>query len=372
MPSACIVGAGIAGLSCAWALAKRGVTVTVIEKHAFATGATIRNFGMVWPIGQPHGPRRQLALRSRDLWLTLARESHMNAEPVGSLHLAYADDEWQVLQEFAAGVGAEIGEALSPTHTLARCPHLRQDGLRGAFFSPHELCVDPRTTAAQFAEFLATQHNVTFHFDESVLTATTGHVQTQRRSLQPDLICICPGHDLSAPFAQLLAEAGAQPVRLQMLRGKHPAAAAPMPHLCASLTFLHYPSFQSCPSYPSFQARMKHDFSEHLLHGIHVMAARHHDQTLTLGDSHHYGRHHSPYSSDHVDSLILQYLDRFLPTERLTITQRWEGTYLKHPQHTHLLLNPAEGVYVFGALGGAGMTLGPALADDFAAEVAQR
>ena len=48
--SAIVVGAGILGLATARALAQKGYQVTVIEKSQFSLGASVRNFGMLWPV----------------------------------------------------------------------------------------------------------------------------------------------------------------------------------------------------------------------------------------------------------------------------------------------------------------------------------
>jgi glycine/D-amino acid oxidase-like deaminating enzyme len=97
---AIVVGAGIVGLAMARALAKRDKSVLVLERSEFAVGASIRNFGMVWPIGQPEGDLYERALLSRRIWQEICQDSSIWYEEAGSLHLAYSELEMEVINAF--------------------------------------------------------------------------------------------------------------------------------------------------------------------------------------------------------------------------------------------------------------------------------
>src|SRR5262245_29559977 len=96
-----IVGAGIVGLAHAYTYAKRGHRVRVFERSLKASGASIRNFGMIWPIGQPAGVMAEMADLSRRLWLEVLNSAELAYAANGALHLAYHDDEEAVAREFA-------------------------------------------------------------------------------------------------------------------------------------------------------------------------------------------------------------------------------------------------------------------------------
>src|SRR5690606_31388054 len=95
-----IVGAGIMGLAHAYMALKKGYRVVLFERDAYAVGASIRNFGLVWPIGQQPGRGLERVLRSREHWIEIARQADCWIHENGSLHLAYHRDEWDVLNEF--------------------------------------------------------------------------------------------------------------------------------------------------------------------------------------------------------------------------------------------------------------------------------
>lgn len=86
-----VIGAGVAGLSLAWTLRQRGKSVIVLERGQIARGASVRNFGMVWPVGHPLGEVRELALRSREIWLNVASQAEIWHRTCGSMTLAYED-----------------------------------------------------------------------------------------------------------------------------------------------------------------------------------------------------------------------------------------------------------------------------------------
>jgi glycine/D-amino acid oxidase-like deaminating enzyme len=132
-PRAVIVGAGIVGLAHAIAARDAGFDVTVLERDGRALGASIRNFGTIWPIGCVPGVEREQALFGVQRWKEMAAAAGFWIGTEGSLSLAYREEAWTVLQEFAAAghTTADGPQLLSADDTARRIPAVNHAGLRG-------------------------------------------------------------------------------------------------------------------------------------------------------------------------------------------------------------------------------------------------
>jgi FAD dependent oxidoreductase TIGR03364 len=366
-----IVGAGVIGVAHAYHLAMRGRRVIVFERSSQATGASIRNFGMIWPIGQPAGEMYELARRSREMWMNALQASGLWHERTGSLHLAYHDDEADVLREFIAAAPANGFECqwLDPPQVLSKSPAVNPDGLRGAIWSPIETCVDPREAIVNLPAWLSSEYGVQFVFDCAVTAYNDRCALAGGEEYIADNLYVCAGDDLQTLFPEVFRDSGLVRCKLQMMRS-HPIGGAWRigPMLAAGLTLAHYRAFQNCPSLPALKKRFAQEMPDHVRYGIHVMVSQNGLGELTLGDSHEYGAEITPFDKREIDELVLRYLDTFLNAPKLRIASRWNGVYVKHPTEPYFIARPATGVTVVTGVGGAGMTLSFGLAEKIVKE----
>ncbi len=361
-----IVGAGILGLSHAYQAAKRGLRTVVVERSAYAQGASIRNFGMIWPIGQPAGQLFEIALRSRRIWLEVCRAAGVWHDPCGSLHLVTRQDEMKVLEEFVE-FGRPRGyqvELLSGKEACERSPVARPDAVIGGMFSATEIGVDSPRAIKEIAAWLAAEHKVEFRFSEPALAVEGTLLRTARGVVEAARMVVCTGSDFEQLYPEIYAKSGVQRCKLQMMAAAPPATGWKLgPMIASGLTIRHYPNFALCKSLPALEARIEREQPELNALGIHVMMSQHMSGELILGDSHEYDGAISPFDSPRIDGLILEELQRFLKLPAWNITRRWSGIYSKLAGRSLLSVDPAPGVRVVNATAGKGMTMGFGLAD---------
>jgi len=369
--TAIVVGAGIAGLAMARALRLRNIEVTVLEQHERAVGASIRNFGMVWPIGVPSGVLYERALRSRAAWLQLARDADLWHARDGSLHVAHADDEWEVLCQYhAANQALRPLRLLSPAQATALSPALVATGLRGALHGGDELRVDPRQALARLPAYLEARHGVRFCWTTPVTAVQTGRAWSGQRCFEADQVYVCNGAAFETLFPALHAAAPLTRCKLQMLRLGVAEGFRMGPALCGGLSLIHYAGFAEVADVEPLRRRCAQDYPAMIAAGIHVMAAQNGAGEVAVGDSHHYAHTPDPFDDAAINTHILDYLSTFVQLPQARVLQSWHGVYPKLTDGgSEWVVEALPGVVLVNALGGGGlgMTLAFGLAEDIVA-----
>ncbi|MBE7176321.1 MAG: TIGR03364 family FAD-dependent oxidoreductase [Mucilaginibacter polytrichastri] len=362
--SAIVVGAGIVGLATARALALRDYSVKVFEQLPKATGASVRNFGMIWPIGQPKGKMYEAAMRSRAIWEETCAAASIWHDKVGSLHLAHAQDEWQVLEEFyEAEKGNRSIRLLKADQVSEFSGVANTDKLIGGLYSADEMIVEARDAIGQVARYLEEQHSVQFFWNKKITAVSSNKACSGKEKFSADEIFICSGQDFESLYPDVFAASGITRCKLQMMR----LAAQPLrigAALCGGLSLTHYASFAVAKSLQALKKRIENTMPDYVKWGIHVMISQNAGGEITLGDTHEYGLAPDPFGRDEADQLILDYLKTFarLPSEQ--VIQHWTGVYPKLMNgEWKLVARPEEGVTVINGVGGAGMTLSFGLAE---------
>ena len=371
--SAIVVGAGIVGLATARALSLKGFTVTVIEKNEKAIGASIRNFGMIWPVGQPDGKLYDRALRSKIIWKEMADDIGLWYEESGSLHLAYHADEWQVLQELhEIFLNNQRQVSLMNKHIITgKFTGVNSNGLLGGLFSDTEMIIDPREALTLIPVYLSEYLDVKFIWGKAVTSVDTGKVHLNKDVMEADVICICSGADFETLFPEEFSALGITKCKLQMMRfacaDEHFRIGT---SLCGGLSLIHYDSFKVAPSLLTLKERYQKEMAEYLQWGIHVMVAQNQNGELTVGDSHQYGLTHEPFDQNFINELITDYLQQFAVTDDWQLTQTWNGIYPKMTNgQTDVFIQPDKDVYIINGLGGAGMTLSLGFTEEIVAGI---
>lgn len=366
--NAIVIGAGIVGLATARALSLKGFKVTIIERTDKAVGASIRNFGMIWPIGQPTGELYNRALRSKEIWKEAANLVGISYNESGSLHTAYFKDEWVVLQELYEIFKAEGRNVslMEKEGIVKKYSSVNPAGLIGGLFSGDEMIVDPRAAIASLPSYLTEFLNVQFIWGRAITTVRPNAVFLGKEELKVDLIFICNGADFETLYPELFLQTAITKCKLQMMRYKSLEENFDLGvSLCGGLSLIHYESFKASSSLPQLKKRYELEMAEYVQNGIHVMVSQNNMGELTVGDSHEYGLTHDPFDRSNINELIFKYLNQFVLATDWKLIQSWNGIYPKMTNgQNHLFLNPDKDVFILNGVGGAGMTLSFGLAEE--------
>ncbi|HEY9006314.1 MAG TPA: TIGR03364 family FAD-dependent oxidoreductase [Ohtaekwangia sp.] len=361
-----IVGAGIVGLAHAYMALRKGYKVVLFEREQFAIGASVRNFGLVWPIGQEPGVGLDRALRARQHWEEISKEAGFWMKPNGSLHLAYHEDEWNVLNEF---IDLYKGTAykcslITADEIIKRSPAVRKLNLKGGLWSETEGTVYAREAIRRIPLWLQEKYGLIIKFGHVVTEIDMPLIKTARESWRVDKVYICSGADFETLYPEVYDQHPVSKCKLHMMKAVTEKPVHIGPTLCAGLTLRHYAAFGKCPSLKLLDERYDKQSEDFKKHGVHVLLAQNEAGELIIGDSHHYSRTVEPFDPEFINEIILNYLHEFVDLGNYKITERWHGIYSKLQGNISLVLEPQPHVTIVNGLGGAGMSLSFGLAEE--------
>ena len=361
-----VIGGGIVGLAHAYMASKKGVSVVLFEREAFAIGASVRNFGLLWPIGQEPGTNLDRALRSRKHWDEIANQSGIWLNPNGSLQLAYYDDELAVLEEFIelnknSGYKCKL---LNSEEVLTLSGNINTTNLKSALYSETEATVNPREAVRRIPLWLKEKFKLQLRFGAQVHEVSLPFVKTATETWRVQKAFVCSGADFQSLYPQVFNQYQIKKCKLQMMKAASDNIEMLGPTLSAGLTLRHYHAFSKCVSLKKVNERYNMNSPEFEKYGIHVLLAQNNFKEYVIGDSHQYAETLEPFDCEEINQHILNYLSTFWKSSNIKITERWHGIYPKMKEGNLLIHRPEKGVVLINGLGGAGMTLSFGLAEE--------
>ena len=359
-----VVGAGIVGLAHAYTAALRGLKTLVIERDAACIGASIRNFGFVTVTGQQAGAHWSRAMRSRDIWASIAPQAGIAVIHKGLWMTARRPAAYAVLEAFMETDMATGCELLSPELAKQRHVALNTDGLQSVLYSPHELRMESRTAIPRLATWLHEAKGVDFRFGEAVVEIDTPRVRTTRGEYFAERVAVCTNAAPGGLFAPVWEQHSVRQCQLQMLRVRPQAGFQLNGSVMGDLSLIRYEGYAALAPSEGLRAQLEQEESASLHHGIHLIVVQSADGSLVVGDSHHYGAAMQPFASDEVDALILRHLRETLHLSEATVVERWVGTYPSSSAVPCIVHAPSDSVRAVTVTSGSGASTALGLAEE--------
>jgi sarcosine oxidase len=206
-----VVGAGIAGLSTAWALTRRGHAVILFEQDTIpnprgASGDHHRIIRRAYGAGSGYGAAITEAYAAWDeLWADLGK-SHL--DPRG--FMAVSREAGDEAEDYLEGLreGGWPCEILQPDEAVKRFPFLDPGTFRFAFLSPEGGALHCRDIAFDMAVWLQAQ-GASLRQKSRVadVDATAGRVTTEDgRTIEADLVIVTAGAWVTKLFPDLTCD----------------------------------------------------------------------------------------------------------------------------------------------------------------------
>jgi len=325
---AVVVGAGIIGTWHAVELVEAGFRVDHLEADAAPTGASVRNFGLVWVSGRRTGAELQAARRARRRWEEIGAEvPGVGFRANGSLTVATSEAERAVMVEYAQSTEAtERAVAfLEPDQVRACNPAVAGD-VAGALHCSADGVVEPRSAPAALRAHLARQAPDRYCFRPRRRVSAVearGVRDTTGTRWAGDLVVVATG----AAYDHLPATAAFAPqlrrVRLQMFETA--PYHRPLTTSLADADSLRY--------YPAYETTSRGALGEQSAvaaeHHLQLLLVQRPDGALTVGDTHAYAEPFDFALCEDATEELLARARRILGAGLPPVRRRWAGVYVQ-------------------------------------------
>ena len=285
---AVVAGGGIVGTWHALEFVRAGWEVAHLEARAAPTGASVRNFGLVWVSGRREGEELDVALRARRRWGEIgALVPGLGFRANGSLTVACTEPERAVMKAFARlPAAAARGIAfVERDEVKERNPAVAGEvtgGLHGEF----DAVVEPRLVLGALRDHLGLMAPTRYRFHPGlrVVAAEPGGtlVDTNGTRWSGDLAVVATGADYDHLPGTTAAAEHLQRVRLQMFETE-PFGATVTTSIADADTLRYYPAFADAPL-----ADLGSQSPVAAAHHMQLLLVQRPDGGLTVGDTHAY------------------------------------------------------------------------------------
>ncbi len=361
-PRAVVVGAGILGTWHAIELCRAGIKVEHLEAETAPTGASVRNFGLIWVSGRRSGEELEVAERARRRWQVIAAQvPGIGFRADGSITVAMTDAERKVMEEFAHHPDASLRGItfVEPQELAASNPAVR-GAVTGGLACHLDAVVEPRRALGALRAYLDTGAGYQFHtgrriveFDDQAVIDSTG------TRWEADLVVIATGAAYDhLPGTEHLA-GRLRRVRLQMLETE-PYPERLTTALADADSLRYYPAYEEAPLDLLGE---QNDVSA--AHHLQLLLVQRADGGLTIGDTHSYDEPFDFALAEAPTVELLERAERILGRALPAVSRRWEGVYSQCTDGAVCWREEvAPGVFLVTGPGGRGMTCSPAIAAD--------
>jgi FAD dependent oxidoreductase TIGR03364 len=360
-----IVGAGILGTMHALFALSRGASVVHLERDVVPSGATVRNFGLIWVSGRAVGRELALAQRARDLWEDISIDvPGIGFRANGSITLVNSLHELQVVEKALLRDDAEERgfELLDRDEVVRRNPALAGEFVSGLYCA-RDAAVESRVALGALRDFMERTGRYEYlPGRELVGVEENGVVDHGGVQHGGDHVFLCLGATLSGFAAELFDDEPLRKVRLYMAETE-PLGRPLTTSIANGDSFRYYPGFTEFASeFLERQSPLAADFA------IQLLCQQRLHGGLTIGDTHEPERPGLFETLDRPMDIVEAAARLVLGPEMPRIERRWSGVYHQlrdpAPGEVYFRKQVAPGVTAITGAGGRGMTLAPAIAEE--------